>query len=265
MALLVRFMLAVTSGGDSLQALSLYFGVALGAVAAVSMTFGNLAAYGQSNVKRLLAYSTIAHAGYMLMAISAMLVIFHADAASGWSYQRSYLESIRAVEGLMYYLVVYLFMNLAAFAIVALIRNEIYSEEIESYNGLAQQSASMSLLCVCMGIALFSLVGLPPFGGFFAKLMIFATVFSAGSIHWFMWVLLAIGAINTVFSLFYYLRVLKAMFLAPRAEESRTVAVPGLMGAYVLVLTIPILLLGMSPLQNNLTATANYVASVLFP
>jgi NADH-quinone oxidoreductase subunit N len=165
----------------------------------------------------------------------------------------------------MYYLAVYLFMNLAAFAIVALIRNQTFSEEIDSYNGLALQGGTMTLLCVCMGIALFSLVGLPPFGGFFAKLMIFSSVMSAGSLHWFMWVLLVIGAFNTAFSLFYYLRVLKAMFLHPRPEGSRKVAVPGLMGAYVVVITIPILLLGMSPLQNNLTATANYVASVLFP
>ncbi len=265
-ALLVRFLLAVTGGqGESLASLNLYIGIALGAIAAVSMTFGNLAAYSQTNVKRLLAYSTIAHAGYMLMAVSAMMVIVNAPASSGWSPARIQVEAARCLEGLMYYLAVYLFMNLAAFAIVALIRNQTFSEEIKDYNGLAHHSGTMTLLCVCMGIALFSLIGLPPFGGFFAKMMIFASVLNAGSIHWTMWALLAIGGLNTIFSVFYYMRVLKAMFIAPRPEESRTLAVPGILGAYVLVITLPILLTGASPLQNNLSATAHYVASVLFP
>ena len=266
-ALLVRFLLAITGGGlPELQTLSLYLGLALGAVAAVSTTFGNLAAYSQTNVKRLLAYSTIAHAGYMLMAVSAMLVIMNAPSA-GWSAERLYTETVRSVEGLMYYLAVYLFMNLAAFAIVALIRNETYSEEIDSYNGLAQQGGTMALLCACMGIALFSLVGLPPFGGFVGKLFIFNSVMTAASVHWFMWVLLVIGGMNTAFSLFYYLRVLKAMFISPQPDDARRLAIPGFeRSAFVLVVTIPILLLGMiPPFMNNLSATARFVASALFP
>lgn len=265
-ALLVRFLLAITGSiGGELESLNLYLGLALGAQAAVTMTFGNLAAYGQTNVKRLLAYSTIAHAGYMLMAVSAMLVITHAGASSGWSATEMQDGATRCVEGLVYYLAVYLFMNLAAFTIVALIRNETFSEEIEGYNGLAHHSGTMSVLCVCMGIAMFSLLGMPPFGGFFAKLLIFASVWNAGTIHWLMWALVAIAGLNTIFSLFYYLRVLKAMFIAPRPEGARTIQVPALMSAYVVVITLPILLMGASPLQNNLSATARYVASVLFP
>lgn len=264
-ALLVRFLLAVTAApGESLQSVSLYLGVALGAVSAATMTFGNLAAYSQTNVKRLLAYSTIAHAGYMLMAVAAMMVIVNAPAASGWTPQRIQTEAARSLEGLMYYLAVYLFMNLAAFAIVALIRNETFSEQIDDYNGLVHHSGTMTVLCVCMGVALFSLVGIPPFGGFVGKLMIFASVLNAGSIHWSMWALVAIGGLNTVFSLFYYLRVLKAMFIAPRPEGSRTISFDLLAGAYVVVVTAPILVLGATPLQNNLSATAHYVASVLF-
>ncbi len=265
-ALLVRFLLAMTaSGGGELESLNLYLGLALGVMAAVTMTFGNLAAYGQTNVKRLLAYSTIAHAGYMLMAVSAMLVITNAAESSGWSAAQVQDGAARCVEGLMYYLAVYLFMNLAAFAIVALIRNETFSEEIEDYNGLAHHSGTMTVLCVCMGVAMFSLLGMPPFGGFFAKLLIFASVWNAGSIHWLMWALVVIAGLNTIFSLFYYLRVLKAMFIAPRPEGVRSINMSGLVGAYVVVITLPILLMGASPLQNNLSATARYVASVLFP
>jgi NADH-quinone oxidoreductase subunit N len=201
----------------------------------------------------------------MLMAVSAMMVIVNAPQATGWSPARVHLEASRCLEGLMYYLAVYLFMNLASFAIVALIRNETFSEEIDDYAGLALHSGTMSVLCVCMGVALFSLVGVPPFGGFFAKMMIFASVLSAGSIHWTMWALVGIGALNTVFSLFYYLRVLKAMFLAPRPEGARTLSLPAIVSAYVVVITAPILLTGASPLQNNLSATARFIASQLFP
>ncbi|MCA9111220.1 MAG: NADH-quinone oxidoreductase subunit N [Planctomycetaceae bacterium] len=265
-ALLVRFLLAITgAGGGELASVNLYLGLALGALAAVTMTFGNLAAYGQTNVKRLLAYSTIAHAGYMLMAVSAMLVITNGAQSANWSTAQMHEGASRCIEGLTYYLAVYLFMNLAAFAIVALIRNETYTEEIEGYNGLSHHSGTMTVLCVCMAIAMFSLLGMPPFGGFFAKLLIFASVWNAGSIHWAMWGLVLIAGLNTVFSLFYYLRVLKAMFIAPRPEGVRTISISGMVGAYVVVITIPILLMGASPLQNNLSATAHYVASVLFP
>ncbi|MBX3438738.1 MAG: NADH-quinone oxidoreductase subunit N, partial [Planctomycetaceae bacterium] len=267
-ALLVRFLLALAGGAElvALQPLNLYLGVALGVIAAASMTFGNLAAYAQTNVKRLLAYSTIAHAGYMLMAVSAMMVIWNAPASSGWSPERVQAEATRCVEGLTYYLAVYLFMNLAAFAIVALIRNETYSEEIADYQGLAHSGGMMTALCVCMAVAMFSLIGLPPFGGFFAKMMIFAYVLNAGSLHWSMWALVIIGGLNTVFSLFYYVRVLKAMFILPRPEGLRAVRIRGAEGLYVAVITLPIILTGMFPLvQSNLSATAHYVASVLFP
>ncbi len=264
-ALLVRFLLAMTSApSPELQPLAVHLGIALAFIAAVSMTFGNLAAYGQTNVKRLLAYSTIAHAGYMLMAVAAMLLIQHGDTSGRWSAAMVEFESARALEGLMYYLAVYLFMNLTAFAVVAMIRNELHSEEIADYAGFAQNNATAKVLCVCMAIALFSLVGVPPFGGFFAKMMIFMSVYKAGFLHWFFWLLLAVAGLNTVISLFYYVRVLKAMFLQEQPEGTRPLQIPGVLGAYVLIVTIPILLLGALRLQNHLAATAHYVASTLF-
>lgn len=259
-ALLLRFVLAFHGTVEVLRDLSLFFGVALGVISIASMTLGNLAAYTQNNVKRMLAYSTIAHAGYMVMAVSAMLVILNAPA--GTSLRLG--DAIQAVEGLMYYLAVYLFMNLAAFAVVALIRNETYREDVDGYNGLFSGSGATKLLCVCMAAALFSLVGLPPFGGFFAKMMIFYAAFKAGTAHWFLWVVLAAGGLNTVFSLFYYLRIMKAMFLNEPAEGTRPVVTPAMVGAYVALITLPILALGASPLQQDLSATAQYVAAFLF-
>lgn len=277
-ALLVRFGLSFAGGTEVQREFCLFLGLALGVIAAVSMTLGNLAAYTQQNLKRLLAYSTIAHAGYMVLAVSALLVIssvtpgtpvydklgkFTAGlGAAGTDVVAA--ASARTVEGLMYYLAVYLFMNLAAFAIVALIRNETYREDLEAYNGLFYANPATKVLCVCLAISFFSLVGLPPFGGFFAKMMIFLSAFNAGYVHWLMWGVLAVAGLNTAFSLFYYLRVLKAVFIAPPAADRRPVETPGLVGAYVALVTLPILALGASTLQENLSSTAYRVAETLF-
>ena len=260
-ALLVRFCLAlVGSEPGRMSQVYLYLGVGLGIVAAVSATFGNLAAYAQTNIKRLLAYSTIAHAGYMLMAVAAMMVLINAPDSAG--IDRTALAA-GALEGLLYYLAVYLFMNLGAFAIVAMIRNQIFSEEIEDYAGLGWESRCLGLgMAVCM----FSLVGMPPFGGFFAKLMIFKSLVDAAAIHWSMWVILAVGGLNTVFSLFYYLRVLKTMYITPRPEGARPFKSEFLpVGAYVLMVSSPVLMTGFFPwIPDSLSRTANEVAQVLF-
>lgn len=264
-ALLVRFVLAFGGEAEVLQGLRLFIGLALALLAGISMTFGNLAAYAQTNVKRLLAYSTIAHAGYMLMAVAATLLLTDAVPPEGWTTAQLHDEAVRGLEGLTYYLAVYLFMNLVAFTVVAMLRNETYSEEIEAYNGLFYQNPATKTLCVCMAFSLFSLVGLPPFGGFFAKLMIFMATFKAGYLHWGMWLLLAVAGANTVFSLFYYLRVLKAMFLNPEPAERRVLHTPGVAATFVALISLPILALGSFPyLPDRLASTANHVARVLF-
>jgi len=255
--LLTRFVLAFQGDASLLQQLGFVMGLALGVVGIVTCTYGNLAAYAQNNLKRLLAYSTIAHAGYMIMAISAMLVLLNAP---GGPNERTLANAAGCMEGLMYYLGVYLFMNLGAFACVALIRNETFSEEIDAYRGLVHGDAVTQLLCVCLSCCFFSLIGIPPMGGFFGKLAIFKSVYDAGSIHWFMWVVLVVGAVNTVISLFYYLRVMKAMFLEDPAPERRKVQMPGVLGAYVALITLPVILLGASPFMAYLSSTAQFVA-----
>ena len=242
-ALLIRFcrtIVGVQVGEHvgELANLNYALGIGLGLVAALTATFGNLAAYSQTNIKRLLAYSTIAHAGYMLMAVAAMMVILNGPHVPNVDVP---VNVSRAIEGLLYYLCVYLFMNLGAFAVVALVRNEIFSEEIEDYNGLAQQ---MPRYCLCMAVCLFSLIGMPPFGGFFAKWVIFSSLLQAGYVNRIMWVVLVIGGVNTVFGLFYYVRVLKAMYLTPRPETARRAedAMPA--GAYAIIIALPVLLTG---------------------
>lgn len=159
--------------------------VILAGVSAITMTLGNLAAIHQNNLKRLLAYSSIAHAGYLLMGVSALNEL-----------------GLRAV---IFYLVVYLFMNLGAFAVVATVVGAGGSEEIHSYRGLGSKAP---FTCVAMTIFLFSLVGMPPFAGFVGKVYLFAAVISK-NMYW----LAVVAALNSVISLYYYLRVVKAMFL----------------------------------------------------
>jgi len=256
-ALLARFTMSLTgSAAGVVSGMALMMGIGLGVLAIASATFGNLAAYSQSNAKRLLAYSTIAHAGYMLMALSALLVLRSSTDGTVTPEQQ-----VRAVEGLLYYLAVYLFMNLGAFAIVALIRNQTFSEEIDDYKGLIQQSP---LLAVCMAVCLFSLVGLPPLGGFYGKFFIFAALFDATRVHWFMWVVLAAGGLNTVLSLFYYLRVAKVMCIDTRPPEARTVTLStnSPSGMYVLLVSAMIVLLGI--VVEPLTRLAEHAATAFF-
>jgi NADH-quinone oxidoreductase subunit N len=258
-ALLVRLVLSVVTPDAPLREVYQTLGLGLGILAAITVTFGNLAAYSQRNMKRLLAYSTIAHAGYMLMAVAAVTVLqttTEVDTVSSTLADRS----ARAIEGLLYYLAVYLFMNLGAFAITALIRNEIFSEEIDDYAGLGYQCP---VLAVGMALCLFSLVGLPPLGGFVGKLFVFAALFDAGAIHGLMWAILVIAGVNTVFSLFYYVRVLKVMYLQARPAGARPVrmATWSTPGSYVLVVTIPLVVLGLFP--NLFSHVANSAADAL--
>jgi len=264
-ALLVRLCLALTGVHGMEEShfapVLAYLGVGLGAIAAVSATFGNLAAYGQSNMKRMLAYSTIAHAGYMLMAVSAMLVLLNGQTGKAVLYASRAEAASMAIEGLLYYLCVYMFMNLGAFAIVAMIRNEIFSEEMSDYSGLAQRAP---VLATAMGACMFSLVGIPPLGGFIGKFFIFSAVVQAASYHWFMWVVLVIGGLNTVFSLFYYVRVLRIMFIGQPIEENKSLKFPLFTpsGLYVMGIALVILLLGV--VVEPVSATAREAAMVLF-
>jgi NADH-quinone oxidoreductase subunit N len=204
----------------------------LAIVAAVTCTFGNLAAYGQTNIKRLLAYSTIAHAGYMIMAVAAAVQLAGTNAVS----------AREAVAALVFYLAVYVFMNLGAFATVAFLRGAIGSEEIADYAGLVR---SVPAVAVALVVILISLIGIPPMAGFFGKFAIFAALVDAGGPI--MMSLLVIAGLNTVVSLIYYLRVAKVVTFDPEPETRGPVTLGILPTAYVLVVSIPVLIYGIQP------------------
>lgn len=223
----------------------------IGLLAAVTCTLGNLAAYGQTNMKRLLGYSTIAHAGYLMMGAAAAVALL------GVSPQAAQ----RAAGALVFYLAVYLFMNLAAFAIVALLRNRLRSEEIAAYAGLVRTSPGIVVAAV---VVLVSLIGLPPMAGFVAKFHIFASLAEAwqlGAARPLMLALLVVGGLNTVISLFYYLRVVKVMTIDPPPADRADASFPlvSLPGAVVTALVVPVLVLGI--FWSGLYETARFAGS----
>jgi NADH-quinone oxidoreductase subunit N len=229
-----------------------FIGRLVALIAIISCTFGNLAAYGQTNIKRLLAYSTIAHAGYMMMAIPPLMELAGVDAVG----------AEQAVAGLLIYIVVYVFMNMGAFAVVAFIRNTIQSEEIADYRGLIRSSPGIA---ICFTLMLFSLVGLPPFSGFIGKFAIFASLVEGFTItgQRYLMVLLLIGGLNTALSLFYYLRVVKVMTLDDAPDPLPLPLPLGQSGGgrFVLLLTVPtaLLILVWEPLSTCATSAALFL------
>ncbi len=232
LGLLLRLVLAFSSAEPACE----YLILLLSLMAAITCTFGNLAAYGQTNIKRLLAYSTIAHAGYMIMPVVAAVALLNAGNPAG---------ARTAIAALAFYIAVYVFMNLGAFASVAFLRNMLGSEEIADYGGLIRRSPGMA---VCLSIVMFSLVGMPPLAGFAAKFTIFAELYHAFSEleNTGLFVLLVIGGLNTAISLFYYLRVVKVMILSPvpEGQPEGELSVPFNAGLLCVMVSLVLVLIG---------------------
>ena len=189
----------------------------LAVLSVLTMTLGNLVAVWQNNLKRLLAYSSIAHAGYMLMGVVVL--------------------SDKGLAAVLIYFVMYLFMNLGAFYVVMLVANKTGSEDIDSYKGLGYRSP---LIGVAMVIFFISLTGLPPTAGFIGKLYLFVALLDAR------WIWLAVvGALNSVVSLYYYVRVLRNMFLREPEKDSKDIRFSLPQVLVLLLLLIPTLLFGL--------------------
>jgi NADH-quinone oxidoreductase subunit N len=168
----------------------------IGVIAAVTMTVGNFAAMNQTNLKRMLAYSSIAHAGYLLMGLAA--------------------ASKTGSQSIAIYLLVYLFMNLGAFLVVGAVARLSGSESLLEYRGLSTRAP---FAAVTFAIFLFSLTGLPPLAGFVGKFQLFKALVDRGQ-PWHI-VLAIIGVLNSAVSLYYYARIVKAMFLDKTQVEDR--------------------------------------------
>jgi NADH-quinone oxidoreductase subunit N len=194
--------------------------IVLGCMAMATMTVGNLSALNQDNVKRMLAYSSIAHAGYMLLGFCVF--------------------TQTGVTAIVFYIVVYCFMNLGAFLIVmAVAETNGGDETIAAFRGLGRRAV---VTAAVMTVFLISLAGLPPLAGFVGKFYIFAALLEVGG-TW-NWVLAVVGVLNSVVSLFYYTRVVRAMYFEEATAGAETVSVRRVFGVTSFALAVPTLILG---------------------
>ena len=196
--------------------------LAITILAALTMTFGNLAAIAQRNIKRMLAYSSIAHAGYVLVALAA--------------------ASQDGTSSAMLYLLVYCVMNVGAFGAIILTKTDDGDTfEIADYAGLGFQKP---VLAIFMSVMMFSLAGFPPTAGFIGKFYVFRSAVESGRI----W-LVVIAAINTAISAYYYLRVVVTMYMKERRVELKVLPYSGYLVIALILATAGVLLIGILPSQ----------------
>jgi len=193
-AIIVRFFFRIFGPVSTTNPVQIFdWQMTIAVLSACSMTFGNLAAFQQPNIKRLLAYSSVAHAGYLLMAV-----------ASG---------SRLGATAVFFYLAVYFLMNFGAFLVVIVISNELKSDLVRDYEGLVWKHRKGAFLAIVFAIYLFSLTGVPPFAGFIGKLYLLLSVLEQGpTLYW----LALVAVLNTAISFYYYARILRLMFLSRR-------------------------------------------------
>lgn len=160
----------------------------------LTITVGNLFAIRQRNLKRFMAFSSVSQAGYIMLGVVAASTV--------------------SMTSMLFYILVYIFSNLGVFAVISAIEDKTGRVDMDDYNGLHKTNPWLALT---MTLALFSLAGIPPFAGFFSKFMIFTAATQSGSIAMYMLVLIAL--INTIISLYYYLLVVKAMWITPAGED----------------------------------------------
>jgi len=209
--------------------------ILLKALAGLSIVVGNLLALQQSNIKRMLAYSGIAQAGYLLIGVAA--------------------GSIKGVGASTAYLYLYMFTNLGAFFIAHVVASNVGDEEIRNYSGLSQRAP---LLALGMLILLLSLGGIPPLAGFVGKFYLFWA-----GIEQEMWWLVLLGALFSVVSLYYYLMVIRRMYILEEVADSRPLEIAPPLGLAILICVVMTVLIGVWP--RILFPAALDAARVLFP
>jgi len=219
------FALIIRLFAEALGPLSADWNVAVMVLAALTMTLGNLVALTQDNVKRMLAYSSIAHTGYMLVGFAA----FGAGQQSG-------------LEGLLYYGAAYAFMNLGAFAVIAALQKRLgVTSNLSTFAGLVRREPTLAIL---MTLFLLSLTGIPPTAGFFGKFYVILAAVQAGG--W-LTVLAVLAVLNAAAAAFYYLRVVVYMFMRDPAGDVAVMPHGRLVWAGLTVSTVLTIVLGLFP------------------
>ncbi len=205
-------------------------------LAACTLLYGNLCAIPQTNVKRLLGYSSIGHAGYMLMGVAAANQL--------------------GTQAVLFYLVQYAFTNLCAFMAIIAVTNATKSENISSFAGLGRRSP---VLGAALFLSMASLAGVPPLSGFFAKFQLFAAVIQASMVDRRFFVLATIGAVAVVVSLYFYFNVARAIYIEEATDKTPIpVSSPMRLGLYVCMLAM----IGLGIYQLPLVEAANMAANI---
>jgi NADH-quinone oxidoreductase subunit N len=230
-AVILRLLTAV------FPAISANWSMILAVLATLTMTVGNLIALTQKSVKRMLAYSSIAHAGYAMIGIVAF--------------------SQLGMASVVFYLIAYILTNLLAFGVVGIVGRATGSDDFSAYNGLSRRNSTLALAAL---VAFLSLAGMPPFGGFVAKVFVFLAAVNSG------WTWLAVvGVLNSIVGLYYYLNVLKAVYLyrmENQDEDKHPMPVSRPVVIALVVLVIGVLLIG--TLFGPWFGLANHAALNLF-
>jgi NADH-quinone oxidoreductase subunit N len=211
----------------------------LALIALATVLLGNFSALPQTNAKRLLAYSSIGHAGFLLLS----LILWSSPTPS---------DRVFGTSALLYYLISYTLTNLGAFGALAVVSEAIGGDDMSDLNGLWKRNISLTLM---LTLLVLSLAGVPPLAGFWAKFFVFMTGYKAGAV----W-LVAIAVVMTIISLYYYLRFLKAMWMNPPKDETR-IPTPRAMNVTLIVSTALVLLMGLFPnVIWNILSQATLVA-----
>ena len=192
-------------------------------IAALSMVLGNLTAIVQSSVKRLLAYSAIAHAGYMLLGVLSNTPL--------------------SASAMMFYVITYALTTIGAFGVVAVVEDATGGDAIANFNGLSRRAPGLAL---CLMIFLLSLGGSPPLAGFIGKFFLFSAVVSAGANLGLLWLVILAIAMSAV-SFYYYLRVLKAAYVEDAAGDAPAIRVPLVTFLALALLALLVILFGVAP------------------
>jgi len=209
-------------------------------VSIATMTGANFAALTQTNTKRLLAYSSIAHVGYMLLGLIAGTAAPNGVNADG-------------VKGILIYLLVYTFMNLGAFAVITSLRHrKVIGDELDDLNGLYSRAPVEAVL---MLVFMLSLAGIPPLAGFWGKYFIFLSLVSSGH-----YALASLGVLYSVFGLYYYLKIANAMFMGKVEKDEEKLPVSLSMRAAIAVTGIATLYIGLLP--NSFIEIVNWALGI---
>jgi NADH-quinone oxidoreductase subunit N len=237
-ALFTRFVLAFQSPSGSLDVAGFDWRTTIAILSGVTMTIGNLGALWQTSLKRLLAYSSVAHVGYLLMGLAA---VKSEPLGPGLGLALGAHDVLGGGGGpaVAFYLLAYLFMNLGAFAVVVAISNQTGSDELATFRGIGRRSP---FLACALAIFIFALIGLPPTAGFAGKLQLFMAAIYAEYFG-----LVVLAGVNTAISVYYYMKVLKVVYLEGVDDPDAREPLLGSTGLTItcFVLLIPVLWLGL--------------------